>query len=88
MLNEKPLAAIEEMLNIIYSPDQEGLDHAFVEILDSFTEMIEGMAVKGYSVDMTEELTLLQNAYLKKDYVELADALLYDIKPELEQISM
>lgn len=88
MLNEKPLSVLEDLVNIIYSPDQEGLDNAFVDILDAFTELVEGMAVKGYTVDMTEELMLLQSAYMKKDYVELADVLLYDIKPSIQEISL
>ncbi len=88
MLNEKPLSVLEEMVNIIYSPDQEGLDHAFINILDAFTELVEEMATLGYTVDMTEELMLLQSAYMKKDYVELADVLLYDIKPAIQEISL
>ena len=67
MLNEKPLSVLKEMVNIIYSPDQEGLDNAFVGILDAFAELIEGMAMQGYTVDMTEELTMLQNAYMKNN---------------------
>lgn len=86
MINKEPLDAIEKMVDIIYSPDQDGLDSAFVQILDSILGFIENMAKEGYLVDMTEELKLLQDAYLKKDYLELADALLYDIKPEIENL--
>ena len=86
MLNEGSLMAIEELANIIYSPDQEELDKAFVNVVDAFTKMIEEMASLGYTVDMTEELMMLQKAYMKKDYIELADVLLYDIKPELQEI--
>jgi hypothetical protein len=88
MLNEKALLAIEEMVEIIYSPDQEELDQEFIKVLDAFEEMVKEMETRGYYVDMTEELGILQTAYLKKDYIELADVLLYDVKPELEQISI
>ena len=87
-MNEKPLEKIDELINIIYTPDQDGLDQAFLQVLDSFGEMIREMSELGYMVDMTEELVSLQEAYIKKDYIELADSLLYEIKPQLQGISI
>ena len=86
MLNEKPLEMIENLVKIIYSPDQIDLDNAFIQVLDSFSEMIMKMEEIGYRVDMTEELELLQAAYVKRDLTELADVLLYDVKPGLLEI--
>ena len=86
MISEKILVTIEELINIIYSPDQNGFDRVLLQILDMFDKMIQDMLELGYTVDMTEELLPLQNAYMKKDYVELADILLYDIKPKIQEI--
>lgn len=86
MLNEAVLAGIEKVTDSIYSPDQEELDSAFLELLNELMAFVESMAQSGYSVDMTEELTAIESAYAKRDLVELADILLYDMKPVFLEI--
>lgn len=40
----------------------------------------------GFRVDVSEELSALQECYKKRDLVELADFLLYELEPNLLEL--
>jgi CRISPR/Cas system-associated protein Csm6 len=83
-MREECFAQIEKIVDILYSPDKVGVDEAFVELLDKLFVLIEkeGLAE---SAELNQILLELQNAYAKKDLVDLADVLLYRLKVYLEQ---
>jgi hypothetical protein len=83
-MREECFAQIEKIVDILYSPDKVGVDEAFVELIDKLFALIEkeGLAE---SLELNQILLDLQNAYAKKDLVDLADVLLYQLKVFLEQ---
>lgn len=83
-MREECFAQIEKIVDILYSPDKAGVDEAFVELIDKLFALIEkeGLAE---SLELNQILLNLQNAYAKKDLVDLADVLLYQLKVFLEK---
>jgi hypothetical protein len=83
-VREECFAQIEKIVDILYSPDKAGVDEAFVELIDKLFALIEkeGLAE---SLELNQILLNLQNAYAKKDLVDLADVLLYQLKVFLEK---
>lgn len=69
---------IEKLVKIIYTPDKTDFEQEFVVLLDGIDRALqEGKEIAQY-------LNPLQEAYVKKDYIALADVLLCDILPCLD----
>lgn len=85
-MNEGVLNAIENLVSIIYTPDQKGLNDAFGSLVEEISLFLERMLEAGYSVDVNEELLYIQRAFAAKDYTLLADVLLYRVKPGFLEI--
>ena len=77
---EKISSQIDKLVNIIYTPDQKDFDREFIIFLD----LMDTYAVKQPANEqLMKMLVTLQQAYIKRDYVEVADVLLYEIKGKL-----
>lgn len=76
---------IDDLVETIYTPDQNMLDEKFITLLDALEqfmgEMKEDLEVINY---INEVLVKLQQSYLVKDYIYMADLLLYGIKEVLQ----
>ena len=66
---------IEKIVSIVYRPDKPDFQMEFVALLDLIEKNITKIS------DVDKVMILLQNAYVKQDYVRLADTLLYELKP-------
>ena len=75
-----------EISEHIYMRSQKNVSKLYIRLLDAFAVFLSEMEAMGYHVDLNEELFKLQRAYTKKDYIELSDLLLYEIKPEFEEL--
>ena len=86
-MGEKVKAEIAELVKCIYTPDQIELENKFFLVLNSLDEF---MAKNTISQDMVlkvnEYLVELETAFSKKDYVKMADVLLYKIQKWLDQV--
>lgn len=73
---------IDRLVATIYSPDQNGINDKFVDFLGA----LEGyLATTDKNVQGIEEvLKQIEMAYRIKDYIALADILLYELKPLIE----
>lgn len=78
---DRVLMRIEELVDIIYTIDAGGFQEGYLALLDAFADFLTDMSQKGYTIDINEELHMIQQAVDKKDRVLLADLLLYQIKP-------
>lgn len=78
-------AAIDDLVEEIYTLEQTELNQKFIQVIDTMDKFIKGMEIQGYTVDLTRELSLMQDIYLRKDYVQLADFLLYDLKKQFQE---
>ena len=75
----------EDIVDIIYTPDQEGVNEAFIRLLDLLMSFLsQGRIPEGWEIN--QELLDMQNAFVKKDYGELADVLHYDLRNKIELI--
>ena len=86
-MKKKVVEQIDNIVAIIYSIDKVNLDQAFVELIDCLVVYIEQEQLIN-DVELNEILLSLQNAYSKKDLVELADVLLYELKEFVENIDI
>lgn len=77
-MKETLLEIIDQLVDVIYSVDQKGLDLKFIEFLDGIEQYIQSN-----KIELNQELLMLQTAYINKDLVQLADILLYEIKEKL-----
>ena len=78
------LDKIEQIIFAIYAPDQVNLDEKFIEFLDAMGNYLNTDSEIAKLGNVNDLLMKVQNAYSVKDYVTLADLLLYDIKEKLE----
>lgn len=84
-MKEDIIELSEKIVDIIYTPDQDGLNQAFIELMDLLLKFIsEGSMQNG--LDLNQELLAMQSSFMKKDYGELADVLHYDLNGKLETI--
>lgn len=74
---------IDNMVEILYSVDKNDIDKNFMELIESLLQLVEVENLAG-NPEFNQILTELQNAYVKKDLVELADVLNYRLKPFVE----
>lgn len=80
-MDDKLVIVIDDVVDAIYKLEIKKIDAKFVELLDGLDSFIrENPDEKWDNV-----VIALQNAYIKKDYVEFADVLLYDIKPLIQE---
>lgn len=77
------MLSIEQLVDSIYDVDQIDLDKKFIEFLDSMENYILYIEKENQDFSMNQELLMLQEAYLKRDYIQLSDIILYDIKEKL-----
>lgn len=80
------IVLIDSMAENIYTMQFQKLAEQYVALLDKISEILKQFAEKGYQIDMLKELQSIQNAYLKKDYIELADCLLYELKQDMIEL--
>lgn len=83
---ESILLAVKNLVEEIYTTDQNQLDSYFVLFLDELEKLVIKMEKIDFRVDVSEELTVLQECYKKRDLVELADFLLYELEPNLLEL--
>ena len=83
-MNKEILQKIDNLVGIIYTPDQAGVEQSFVCFIDEMLKVMEEIIQQGKMIEVDDDLINLQNAFTKKDYVLFTDILLYDIKPKIE----
>lgn len=83
---ESILLAVKNLVEEIYTIDQNQLDSYFVHFLDELEKLVMNMGEIGFRVDVSEELSMLQECCRKRDLVELADFLLYELEPNLLEL--
>lgn len=83
---EQVIEAIDEWVSEIYTPDQSKLSEKNVSFLDSVSVFLSGMVEMGYQVNMDKDLQKLQEVVTQKDYIALADFLLYEVKTDFLQL--
>lgn len=76
---ELVLEKIDNLIEILYSVDKNGIDENFMELIEVLLQLVEAEKLTG-NVEFNQILMELQNAYVKKDLVELADVLKYRLK--------
>lgn len=77
---------IDDLVLTIYTPDQELLDEKFIAILDGLEVFMEEMKENAGIVNsMNEILVGVQQAYVVRDYIYMADLMLYGIKEILKE---
>lgn len=74
---------IERIIEILYSVDKNDIDKNFMNLIESLLQLVEVENLVG-NPEFNQILTELQNAYVKKDLVDLADVLNYRLKPFVE----
>lgn len=82
----KVLEAIENMVQEVHTNDQAKVPECYLAFIDAIAGFIEDMANRGYTVDLSGDLQKIQNAMTKKDYIEVSDLLLYEIRPDFVQL--
>ena len=75
-MNNDLVQVIDEIVEVIYRLEIKEIEKKIVDLLDGLELHIKENPNKEWD----EVVINLQNAYVKKDYVELADILLYDMK--------
>lgn len=80
---EQVLEKIDTLIEILYSVDKNDIDKNFMELIESLLQLVEVENLAG-NLEFNQILMELQNAYVKKDLVELADVLSYRLKPFVE----
>ncbi len=84
-MKENVIELLEKIVDIIYTPDQDGLNQAFIELMDVLLNFISQENIQD-NFDLNQELLAMQSSFMKKDYGELADILHYDLKSKLELV--
>ena len=80
---EQVLNKIDNLVEILYSVDKNDIDKNFMELIESLLQLVEAENIAG-NLEFNQILVELQNAYVKKDLVDLADVLNYRLKPFIE----
>jgi len=85
MINQV-ITAMDTLVDDIYTPDQTKVQEEYLQLINSIGDFLQWMAEQGYQVDLNEDLGKLQNAMSKKDYIAASDILMFDMKPDFEQL--
>lgn len=83
---DQVIEAMETLVDEIYTPDQSKIQKYYLSLIDVIGNFLQWMAEQGYQVDLNEDLGKLQNAMSKKDYIAASDILMFDMKPDFEQL--
>lgn len=83
---EDILLAIKELVEEIYTVDQNDVDKKFIAFLDELNKLLTKLEAAGFQVDMTEEMLTIQKCYEKRDLIELTDYLLYEFKESIAEL--
>lgn len=70
---------IEKMVKSIYRLETNKIQGQFIELLDRLENFLSQYPKK----EINSILLMLQEAYIRKDYVFLSDILLYDLLPNI-----
>ena len=70
---------IDCVVKMIYKMDQKEIDRSFVEMLDGLVQYINERSTDKINGVLLE----IQEAYMKKDYICMADLLLYELKTNI-----
>ncbi len=84
-MKENAIELLEKIVDIIYTPDQDGLNQTFIQLMDVLLNFISQENVQD-NFNLNQELLAMQSSFIKKDYGELADILHYDLKSKLETV--
>lgn len=82
------IESIEYLIQAIYDIDQKDMQEKYLAFLTNIEQFIKKMAELGYQVDLNEDLIKIENAMKKKDYILLADILLYTVKVDFENFEI
>ena len=85
---EKVIESIDRFVDAIYDIDQIGLQERYLEFIETIDLFIRKMAEAGYEVNLNEDLTDIANGMESKDYIEVADILLYTVKTDFQQLDL
>lgn len=78
-MKDEVLLQIDKIIEIIYSVDKIGIDNAFLVLIDMLVAAVnEEQIAENSSLNVI--LSNLQEAYERRDLVDLADVLLYQLK--------
>ena len=83
MEKEKVIEKIDEIVHAIYTPDQIDIDGKFIQLLEAIEVCANTGLLADKLPDINQVLLKVQSAYVIRDYVTLADILLYEIKEKL-----
>lgn len=72
-------SVIEKMVKSIYRLETNKIQGQFIELLDRLENFLTQYPKK----EINSILLMLQEAYIRKDYVFLSDILLYDLLPNI-----
>lgn len=75
-MKEELLENIDNLVKSIYELSTKEIETGFIQLLDS----IEPLVSADVGIDWNTLLINIQEAYVNKNYVELADLLLYELK--------
>lgn len=85
MINQV-ITAMDTLVDEVYTPDQTKVQEEYLKLINSIGDFLQWMAEQGYQVDLNEDLSRLQNEMSKKDYIAASDILMFDMKPDFEQL--
>ena len=75
---------IDDLVEEIYTPDQKDIDNKFIAVLEAIENDMNTSLLADKIQDINQVLLKIQSAYVIKDYVTLADVLLYEMKEKLK----
>lgn len=78
----KVIQSIDNLVDDIYTPDGANINQYYLALIEAIGSFLEGMAQKGYTVDLRADLEQIQQAVTSKDYILLSDILLYTIRKD------
>ena len=84
MEKENLIEKIDALVHTIYTPDQIDIDGKFIQFLEAVEACTNEEILAEKIPDINQVLLKVQSAYVIKDYVTLADILLYEIKEKME----
>lgn len=77
---------IDQMISEIYLMKFQKISEQYLQLLDKIEAVLQEFAAAGYQINMVEELTELQQSFQKRDYIDLADCLLYQMKKNCSEL--
>lgn len=76
-MKEELLKNIDNLVKSIYELSTKEIENGFIQLLDSIEPLVSAEMEIGWNTLLIN----IQEAYVNKNYVELADVLLYKLKP-------